>query len=1072
MIKEARLFASKFFLNIRHCEGGTTEVIPCLQRIASLRCAAFAMTLLIFCSVASAQESLIYDDALRGYKEALNLFQQKNYVHAKKLFIEFIESPTHVIGNENQTLKNNARFYAAFCALELMQPDAEKLLLDMAQEYDETPMKRLGYYYMGKYYFREKNYAEAIIWFEKTEIADLSNEDIAEYKFQLAYCYFYKKKLTEAGKLFKEIRNIKNKYYYPANYYYGYIAFGNKEFDDALQSFERLKDSKVYEKIIPYYISQVYYFKKQYKELTEYLAPIINDTDLKYYAELNQILGQAYFDQQKYDKAVRHLTIYITQTGKARKEDVYQLGYAHYKAEDYKEAILQFEQLDNQKDTLGQHALYLLADCYMKSGNKSSALSAFQKAAQMEFDPFIAEHALFNYGKLSYEQGFDSEAIRALQQYNEKYGNGEDAEEAKELLSELFLNTRNFKEALKVIESVKNPSAKVKKAYQEVAYFRGLEHYNDKEFDEGIRMFDVSLQNPSNASIKALCYYWKGESNFSKQEYVTAGELYLQFLNLAKINDVSEKEWHEANAQYGAGYSLFKQKKYGDALPYFNQCVAKCRTSSNRNLKDKVLSDALLRSADCSFIVKDYPAALTNYSEIISAKKAGSDYALYQKGMILGLQGKMEEKITAMQTIETQYPTSIYLDDAVYETGTAQLALSKYQSAIQSFKKIPEKFPTSAYVPKSYLKLGLTYYNQDDTKTALDYYKRVISLYKNSEEAKEAFVAIKEIDAKLYTTLAPVTASEKDSLIYLDAEKQYASGKCDKAIAAFTEYLAEFKEGYFRLPAHFYRGECHYSDKNFAAASQDYQFVIDAGKNLYSEKALAKAARIAFEIDKDYEDAFEYFKLLLENASYKENIYGANLGLMRCAFQLQKMEDLKQYATAVLNSSDAMPEHNIEAEFYLGKAAFAAADYEQAGKFFKKTAESTTTVIGSEAKYRIAEISFIKGNFTQSMNECKVMVEQKPTHEYWRVKGFILLADNYHKLGNIFQAKATLQSIVDNYKGEELKQIAQDKLNAILDEEKTKQKLEIIVDTGTTIEEDPNEEFELVVPVDNLDEED
>lgn len=1037
----------------------------------SPRCKAVACLLFIVSFFpASAQESLIYSDPLATYKEALNLFQQKNYVHAKKLFLDFIETPAHLIGNENQTLKKNARFYAAFSALELMQPDAEKLLLDMVNEYDETPMKRLGYYYLGKYYFREKNYAEAISWFEKTEIKDLSNDNIAEYKFQLAYCYFYKKKLTEAGKLFREIRNIKNKYYYPANYYYGYIAFGNKDFDDALQSFERLKDSKVYEKIIPYYISQVYYFKKQYKELTEYLAPLINDTELKYYAELNQILGQAYFDQQQYDKAVRHLTIYITQTGKARKEDIYQLGFAHYQNEDYKEAILQFEQLDNQKDTLGQNALYLLGDCYMKAGNKTNALSAFQQAASMDFDPFIAEHSLFNYAKLSYEQGYDSEAIRALQQYNEKYSSSENSEEAKELLTELFLNTRNFKEAIKVIESVKNPSAKVKKAYQEVAYYRGLELYNDKEFDEALRMFDVSLQNPSNASIKALCHYWKGETHFSKQEYAKAGELYLQFLNLAKINDVSQKEWHEANALYGAGYALLKQNEYGDALPYFNQSVAKCRASSNRNLKDKVLPDALLRSADCNFIVKDYAAALTNYSEIISGKKAGSDYALYQKGMILGLQGKVEEKITAMQTIETQYPTSIYMDDAVYETGIAQLSLAKYQSAIQSFKKIPEKFPGSAYVPKSYLKLGLTYYNQDDTKTALDYYKKVISLYKNSEESKEAFIAIKEIDAKLYTTLAPVTASEKDSLIYLAAEKQYATGKCDKAVAAFTEYLSEFKEGYFRLPAHFYRAECHYSDKNYAAAAQDYQFVIDAGKNLYSEKALAKAARIAFEIDNDYEDAFSYFQLLLENASYKENIYAANLGLMRCAYRLQKMADLKQYATAVLNSTDAMPEHGTEAEFYLGKVAFEEKDYEQAAKFFKKTAEITTTIIGSEAKYRVAEISFIKGDYQQSMNECKAMVEQKPTHEYWRVKGFILLADNYHKLGNIFQAKATLQSIIDNYKGEELKQVAQDKLNAILDEEKAKQKLEIIVDTGTTIEEDETEEFELIVPVDTLEE--
>lgn len=1033
---------------------------------------------ILFFTTLSAQESLIYDDPLQSYKKGLELFSQKNYVTAKKLFQQAIDAPANVLSNENQTIKKNARFYAAFCALELFQPDAEKLLLEMVEVYDEPPLKRLAYYYLGKYYFREKNYGDAIKWFEKVETLDLNNETIAEYKFQLAYCYFFKKKLDEAGRLFKEVRNIKNKYYYPANYYYGYIAFENKEFDEALESFERIKDSKAYAKILPYYISEIYYFKKQYTELVKYLSPILSDT-LKYYAELNQILGQAYFEQGKYEKAVKPLTVYITQSGKVRKEDVYQLGYAHYKNGDYAEAVLQFEQLVNQKDTIGQHALYLLGDCYMRAGNKSNAYNAFQRASQMNFDPFVTENALFNHAKLSYELGYETEAIKAFQEYIDKYDNQENAEEAKELLTELFLNTRNFEAAIKVIESVKNPSAKIKKAYQEVTYFRGLEQYNEKQFDEALRLFDVSLQHPTNAEVKALCYYWKGESLFAKNEFDAAAQQYLQFLNLLKISDLKEKDWYEPNALYGAGYSLLKLKKYDDALLYFNQCVAKIKPQANKQLKDKVLSDALLRSADCSFMVKDYNAALASYSEIIGGEKTGTDYALFQKGMILGLQGKLEEKVTTLQAIESQYPASIYLDDALYETGSAYLALEKNQSAIQAFKKIPGKYPNSAYVAKSYLKLGLAYYNQGDVASALDSYKKVVSKYPASADAQQALLAIREIsisegNPKLYLDVVnnsgiQINASAKDSISYLAAETQFSSGKCDQAISSFTNYLKEFEDGFFKLPAHFYRGECYYSGKNFESALRDYQFVIDAGKNLYTEKALAKASRIAFE-NKDYRQAFEYFKLLLENASFKENIYAANLGLMRCSYQLKKMDELKQYANAVLNSPDALPEHDTEAEFYLGKAAYEEKDYDTAAKFFRKTAEKTTTVIGSEAKYLVAEISFIKGSYQQSLEECKAMIEQKPTHEYWRVKGFILLADNYYRLGNTFQAKATLQSIIDNYKGEELKRVAQEKLNKILEEEKAKQKLEIIPDTGSTFMEDTTEQIELVVPNDTIDE--
>jgi hypothetical protein len=47
-----------------------------------------------------------------------------------------------------------------------------------------------------------------------------------------------------------------------------------------------------------------------------------------------------------------------------------------------------------------------------------------------------------------------------------------------------------------------------------------------------------------------------------------------------------------------------------------------------------------------------------------------------------------------------------------------------------------------------------------------------------------------------------------------------------------------------------------------------------------------------------------------------------------------------------------------------------------------------------------------------------------------------LLADNYVKLDDNFQAKATLQSVIESYDGkDELKALAQEKLKAITDSE-------------------------------------
>lgn len=50
---------------------------------------------------------------------------------------------------------------------------------------------------------------------------------------------------------------------------------------------------------------------------------------------------------------------------------------------------------------------------------------------------------------------------------------------------------------------------------------------------------------------------------------------------------------------------------------------------------------------------------------------------------------------------------------------------------------------------------------------------------------------------------------------------------------------------------------------------------------------------------------------------------------------------------------------------------------------------------------------------------CFDLAKDMPNYDYWVAKTYILLADNYVRLKDNFQAKATLQSIIDNYKGKD-----------------------------------------------------
>ena len=66
----------------------------------------------------------------------------------------------------------------------------------------------------------------------------------------------------------------------------------------------------------------------------------------------------------------------------------------------------------------------------------------------------------------------------------------------------------------------------------------------------------------------------------------------------------------------------------------------------------------------------------------------------------------------------------------------------------------------------------------------------------------------------------------------------------------------------------------------------------------------------------------------------------------------------------------------------------------------------------------------------------------------------MLVADNYYALGNAFQAKATLESVVQNYEGDNtLLEEARTKLENIRKEELNKSKLMQIVPSDTLIME-------------------
>ena len=80
--------------------------------------------LVISWSQVAAQQTLIYTEDYKPFKDGMELYNKAQYQAAQNKFKETIEG----IGSPQDEIRIDAEYYSAVCALELFNQDAEYLL--------------------------------------------------------------------------------------------------------------------------------------------------------------------------------------------------------------------------------------------------------------------------------------------------------------------------------------------------------------------------------------------------------------------------------------------------------------------------------------------------------------------------------------------------------------------------------------------------------------------------------------------------------------------------------------------------------------------------------------------------------------------------------------------------------------------------------------------------------------------------------------------------------------------------------------------------------------------------------
>ncbi|MFY7740237.1 MAG: tetratricopeptide repeat protein [Flavobacterium sp.] len=986
------------------------------------------LNVLVSGATISAQQTAIYTNQLSEFDRATDLYNDKQYLAAQILFEKVQQN------NKEQEVQADCAYYIANCAIRLNQSGADKLMEDFVANYPTSTKQNQAYIGVATFYFENGNYPQALEYFNKVDESALTYDELERYNFQKGYAFFTAKNKKEATAYFNKVANSKE-FGSQAKYYLGFMAYEGDDYKEATKYFDQVSGEEKYKEKMSYFQADMNFKLGNFQKAIDLGKAAMAKSSAVEKSELNKIIGESYFNLKQYGEALPYLKEYNGKKGKWSNTDFYQLGYTYYQQKDYENAISQFNKIIDGKDFVAQNAYYHLGESYMKTDKKQQALNAFKIASEMDFDKKIQEDANLNYAKISYEIGNSYQSVPdVLSSFLSKYPNSPSKNEIENLLINSYITSKNYKEALTLLEKNKNPENRL--AYQKVTFYRGLELYTDGNYQEAQKMFAKSLKEQKDAKFLARATFWKAETEFTLDNFNEALLSFKQFEGMTEAKNTPEFK----NINYNIAYCYFKQKEYEQAGNYFQAQIDVVKDDKIR------LNDSYLRLGDSRFVTSKYWPAMDAYNKAIELKSVDADYAAFQKAISYGFVSKNDKKIEDFNKFLSTFKTSQYRDDALFELGNTYVADNKTDLAIKTYDQLLSEFKNGSYASKAVLRQGLIYYNANKDNEAITKFKKVAADYPRTPEALEAvstarliYVDNGKVDeyATWVRTLdfVEVSDAELDNDTYEAAEKQYLQNNTKQAIATLSSYVAKFPKGIYALKANFYLAQSYYADGLETNSVPNYEYVIAQSKSEFTEQSLARLCEIHLKKD-DFTKAIPVLKRLETEADFPQNVTFAQANLMRAYYSQKDYPNSVIYADKVLANPKTDNKVKSDAQIIVARSAIKANDEAKARTAYANLLKIAKGELAAEALFYDAHFKNKDGKFAESNKVVQKIAKDYSGYKYFGAKGLVVMAKNYYGLKDSFQATAILEGVIENFaEFTDVVEEAKTELNTIKSEE-------------------------------------
>ena len=459
---------------------------------------------------------------------------------------------------------------------------------------------QLARYWLAESYYRAGQYGEAEkLYTDLYNLSALDGSDVGRVlPLNIAYSYFKQGQYASAARWFDNYiasgdRSLRT----DAQTRRADCDFAQRNYKAAAEAYGKVAGAGNADDIYPYYMQALSYgLSGDKKRKAEVLSRVEKaDPSAPMYSVALYELGRAYMDASRPQDALRAFSLLRQNAGEGAyvAQALIGQGMVHRNLKEYDAALVDYKQVVSQmRDSeYAQDALAAIESIYQTLGQPQKYL-AYLEENRLGGDKSDAEREAlyFSTGEQLFLAGNASQAIEALQRYEERYPQGENRSQAAFYMAESY---RSLGEKEKACDQYRRSvSLDPKGNYAEFATLHfarlsyELEHYTDA-YEGYVSLLEVARMEENRQVAREGMM----RSAYRAHDYASA------IAAAATLASATQDAALRREARYVQAKSLLATSRRDEALPLFRTLAEEAATAEGAEANFILIKDAFERGA-------------------------------------------------------------------------------------------------------------------------------------------------------------------------------------------------------------------------------------------------------------------------------------------------------------------------------------------------------------------------------------------------------------------------------------------------------------------------------------------